>query len=84
MYSFVRERLAMTTDQTSAVADLAIAVIGAAVALYIVRTPPLRRLAWRLVKYAVGTMLPGYLVHETKRAWAGTAPNHRAPAIMNG
>ena len=74
----------MTTDRTSAVADLAVAAIGAAAALYIMRTPPLRRLAWRLTKYAVGTMLPGYLVHETKRAWAETASNRRAPAIMNG
>jgi hypothetical protein len=74
----------MTTDRTSAVADLVVAAIGAAAALYIMRTPPLRRLAWRLAKYAVGTMLPGYLVHETKRAWAGTASNRRAPAIMNG
>jgi len=74
----------MTTDRTSAMADFVVAAIGATVALYIMRTPPLRRLAWRLTKYAVGTMLPGYLVHETKRAWAETASSRRAPAIMNG
>jgi len=33
----------MTTDRTSAVADLVVAAIGAAAALYIMRTPPLRR-----------------------------------------
>ena len=74
----------MPTDRMNAVADLVVALVAATAAIYIMRTPPLRRLAWRLTKYAVGTILPGYLVHETKRAWAETARNHRAPAIMNG
>lgn len=74
----------MTSDHTRALADLAVAAIGAAAAIYIMRTPPLRRLAWRLTKYGVGTILPGYLIQETKRAWAETSPNDRAPAIMNG
>jgi hypothetical protein len=74
----------MTTDHTRAVADLAVAAIGATAAIYIMRRPQLRRLAWRLTKYAIGTILPGYLIQETKRAWAETSRNDRAPAIMNG
>jgi hypothetical protein len=73
----------MASDAKRAVADLAVAAVGAAVAVYILKNPPLRRFVWRLAKYGVGTVLPGYLVQETKRAWADTAPKHPVPAIMN-
>ena len=74
----------MTTDQTQAAADLAVAALGAAAAVYIMRRPPLRRLGWLLMKYAIGTVLPGFLIQETRRAWAETSRNDRVPAIMNG
>lgn len=72
----------MTSDRISTVADLAVEAIVVVAAIYVMRTPPLRRLAWHLTKYAIGTILPGYLLYETKRAWAETARNHRSPAIM--
>jgi len=35
----------------------------------IVTTPPLRRLAGRAARIWLGSVLPGYLVQETRRAW---------------
>ena len=74
----------MTSDRMSAAAEVVVAAIAAAAAVYIMRRPPLRRLAWQVAKYAVGTILPAYLVQETRRAWAESSRNLRAPAIMNG
>jgi hypothetical protein len=63
----------MTDDTRGAIADLAILGV-AGVAVYIVATrPPLRRMAWRLVKYALFTAAPTYLWQETTRAWSESA-----------
>jgi hypothetical protein len=50
--------------------------IAALVTYYVVRTPPLRRAAWQLVKYGLFTAAPTALWRETTRAWAESAPRH--------
>jgi hypothetical protein len=52
---------------------LANVLIGAAVvgaAYYVVRTPSLRRLAWRLAVTAATGSLPAWLRQEVERGWA--------------
>jgi hypothetical protein len=60
----------MTDDTRGAILDLAL-LGAAAVGLYfIVKTPAVRRPAWRLLKYGLFTAAPTYLWQETTRAWA--------------
>jgi hypothetical protein len=63
----------MTDDQREALLDLALVGLGAVVALYIMRTPSLRRTTWRLLKYGLFTAAPAVVWQETTRAWAETA-----------
>jgi len=58
----------MTEDQARALGDLALVVLGAVAAFYVIRTPSLRRATWRLLKYGF-TTTPVYLWQETTRAW---------------
>jgi hypothetical protein len=63
---------------------IANAVVGAAVlgaAVVILRTPTLRRLAFRLARTAIVTGIPAWLAREVNQAWQ--ASGHRgssAPA----
>jgi hypothetical protein len=57
----------------SSAQKLANVLIGAAVvgaAYYVVRTPSLRRLAWRLAVTAATGSLPVWLRQEVQRGWA--------------
>ena len=52
---------------------LAAAAVG--VTFYVMRTPPLRRLAWRLAVTALTGTVPAWLGREVKHAW--TESNRR-------
>ena len=57
----------------SSAQKLANVLIGAAVigaAFYVVRTPSLRRLAWRIAVTAATGALPAWLQQEVQRGWA--------------
>jgi hypothetical protein len=59
------------TDSTAE--KLANVLIGAAVvgaAFYVVRTPSLRRLVWRLAVTAATGALPAWFQQEVERSWA--------------
>jgi len=56
---------------------IAAAVVGAAI--YVIRTPSLRRLAWRLAVTAATGALPAWLRQETERAW--TESGRRSPEL---
>jgi uncharacterized protein (DUF2236 family) len=60
----------MTNDRAEQVANvlLTVAVVGAA--YYVARTPPLRRLAWRLMVTAVTGALPAWIGREVQHAWS--------------
>ena len=64
----------MTDDQREGIIDLALVTLGAVAAYYVWRTPPLRRVAWQLLKYGV-IAAPAMVWQETTRAWAETAHN---------
>jgi hypothetical protein len=60
----------MQDDHAQAIADLIVVGLGAVAAVYIFRTPPLRRAVWRALKYGVVTAAPRLLWQETTRAWS--------------
>jgi hypothetical protein len=59
----MREASARTT------ANLVLAAAGIAAAYVIITTPPLRRLAGRLLRVWLGASVPAYLIAETRHAW---------------
>ena len=65
----------VTNDYRGALVDVAVVVLGAVAAVYILKTPSLRRAAWRLLKYGFLTAAPHYLWQETAQAWAESAHN---------
>jgi hypothetical protein len=64
----------MSRATSEALANVAIASLGAMAAYYIATRPHLRRMAWRALKYAVLTGVPQYLWDETRRAWEASDP----------
>jgi hypothetical protein len=67
----------MTDDTRAAIADLAVLGVAVVAVYYVAKTPPLRRVAWQMIKYGLLTAGPAYLRQEVSRAWADSA---RAPA----
>lgn len=65
-------RLVRNADTARTLADviLGAAAIGAVVA--VLRTPPLRRLAFGLARTALTVTIPVWLSREVKQAWAET------------
>ncbi len=64
----------------SSAQKLANVLIGAAVigaAFYVVRTPSLRRLAWRIAVTAATGALPAWLQQEVQREWAESGQRPR-------
>ena len=60
----------MTEDNARTVANVILGAAALGVAYYIVRTPPLRRLAWRLTVTTVTATLPAWFNRELRQAWA--------------
>lgn len=71
----------MTERQAETVANLVIgaAVLGAAV--YVIRTPALRRAVLGAARNALVAGLPAWLLAETRHGWAEGADRHQPPAI---
>jgi hypothetical protein len=71
----------MTERQAETVANLVIgaAVLGAAV--YVLRTPALRRVVWGAARNSLIAGLPAWLLAETRHGWAGGADRHQPPEI---
>lgn len=66
-------RFHMTERQAEKVANLLIGAAVAGAAVYVLRTPSLRRLAWGLARNALAGGGPAWLLAETRRAWDGSA-----------
>jgi hypothetical protein len=80
----VRE-VPMTEPQAERLANVMIGLAAIAAAYYVLKTPSLRRMAWRLARTAVTASGPAWLVAETRRGWdAGAAPALPARRDMIG
>lgn len=62
----------MREDHKQALVDLTVVGLGAVAAVYVWRTPSLRRMAWRLLKYGALTAAPQLVRQEVTRAWAAS------------
>ena len=72
----------MTERQAERVANVVLGLAVAGAAYYILKTPPLRRIAWGLLRTAVAGSGPAWLIAETRRGWdAGAAQTSRQAGI---
>jgi hypothetical protein len=59
----------MNNDRAEQVANVLLAAAAAGVAVYVVKTPPLRRLVWRLTVTALTGAVPAWIGREVQHAW---------------
>ena len=59
----------MTSANARITANVVLASAGVAAAYIVLRTPPLRRLAFRAARLWLGMGVPGYLIAQTHKAW---------------
>ena len=65
----------MTEDRARTVANVVLAVAGAAAAYVVLTTPPLRRVAIRAVRLWLGASVPVYLATQVREAWVQSSPS---------
>jgi len=69
----------MTQSTAEKIANVAMGAAVAGVAFYVVTTPSLRRLAWRLALTGFTGTLPGWFRQEIRHGWqeSGRMPSTR-------
>jgi hypothetical protein len=65
----------MTHANAEKVANVLIGAALAGAAFYVLKTPPLRRIAWRLTIAALTGTIPAWLAQEVRSGWEASAPN---------
>lgn len=73
----------MTDDRAQALVDLAVVSLGVVAAIYVMKTPPLRRIVGRALKYGLFTAAPSLLWQEVAHAWAETQTKNPESRIEN-
>jgi len=72
----------MTQSSADKTATIVMGVAAAAAAYYILKTPDLRRLAWRMAVAAATGTIPAWLTHEIREGWeASGAPVDTVAAV---
>jgi len=69
----------MTDQQARSTANLVMVVAAAGAAYYVLRTPPLRRMAWVLARRWITGPVAVWAAAEVRRAWDESASGARAP-----
>ena len=59
----------MTQSSAERAATVVIGVVAVGAAYYVLRTPPLRRTAWRLAIAALTGTIPAWVSQEIKTSW---------------
>jgi hypothetical protein len=62
----------MTNEQANRVANVVIAAAAVGAAVVVLKSPTLRRLAWRLTLTAVTGMLPAWIGREVRQGWVAS------------
>ena len=62
----------MTNERAEQVANVLLTVAAVGAAYYVVKTPPLRRVAWGLMITTLRGRLPGWVKREVQHAWSET------------
>ena len=65
----------MTQANAEKVANVLIGAAIAGAAVYIVKTPRLRRMAWRLALAALTGTIPAWFAQEARAGWEASAAN---------
>jgi hypothetical protein len=65
----------MTQANAEKVANVLMGAAVVGVTFYVLKTPPLRRLAWRLTVAALTGTIPAWLAQEVRTGWEASAPN---------
>ena len=65
----------MTQTTAEKVANVVIGAAIAGAAFYVLKTPPLRRYAWRLTVAALTGTIPAWLTQELRDGWEASASN---------
>ena len=60
----------MTSTNARTVANVVLASAGLAAAYVVITTPSLRRLALQGLRIWLGASVPGYVLQQTRQAWA--------------
>jgi len=63
----------MTEDRARVLANVILGVAVAGAGCYVLRTPPLRRVALQLAVTALTASLPAWFGREVRRAWKESA-----------
>jgi len=64
----------MTQANAEKVANVLIGAAVVSAAYYVIRTPQLRRVAWRLTVAALTGTIPAWLTQEIRNGWEASAP----------
>ena len=60
----------MTNERAEQAANIVLAAAAIGVAVVVMRTPALRRVAWRLAVTALTGSLPAWVAKEVRNAWS--------------
>ena len=71
----------MTERQAEKIANLVVGAAAVGAAVYVLKTPALRRLAWGLARTALTAVGPAWLMAEARRGWAASRVERQPPAI---
>jgi hypothetical protein len=62
----------MSPEQARTTANVLMAAAAGAAVFVVLRTPALRRMAWRAIRTGLTVTIPGYLAHEVQEAWSAS------------
>jgi apolipoprotein N-acyltransferase len=71
----------MTERHAETIANVVIGVAALGAAVYVLKTPALRRMVWGLARTAVTAAGPAWLMAEARRGWATSGDQRQQPAI---
>jgi hypothetical protein len=71
----------MTERHAETIANLIIGAAAIGAAIYVLRTPALRRVLWGAARNTLIAGVPAWLAAETRHGWAEGANSSRPPAI---
>jgi hypothetical protein len=71
----------MTERQAETIANVVLGVAAVGAAVYVLKTPSLRRIAWGLARTAMTAVGPAWLMAEARRGWAAGGDGRQQPAL---
>jgi hypothetical protein len=72
----------MTQSSAEKFANVLMGAAAIGVAYYVLRTPQLRRAAWRLGVAALTGTIPAWVSQEIRNSWEASASNHASPSTI--